>query len=493
MLTIFGRSSYSGNPGFGTEMKMRRQRSAKIVATLGPASSTPERIRALFDAGVDVFRLNFSHGTHKDHGARFEAIRRVEIATGRPIGILADLQGPKLRLGTFAEGSVELASGAAFRLDLDRQSGCSQRAPLPHPEIFEALQPGTDLLVDDGKVRLRVETCGADFAETRCLVGGTLSDRKGVNVPNAVLPLSAITEKDRADLAFALEHGADWIALSFVQRPDDVAEARKLVGGRAGIMVKLEKPSAIERLAEIIELADALMVARGDLGVEMPPEDVPIVQKQVVHACRAAGKPVIVATQMLESMICSPTPTRAEASDVATAVYEGADAVMLSAETAAGRYPIESVAMMSRIACRVQKDPLYHSILEGTRIEHEHTAPDAISAAACQVANLVGAAAIVSYTTSGATALRAARERPEAPILVLTSNLGTARRLAVLWGAHCVHTRDVKSFGDMVQQAVRIAHREKIAEPGQRVVITAGVPFGTPGATNVLRVAWVDR
>ncbi len=471
---------------------MRRRRSAKIVATLGPSSSTLERISALFGAGVDVFRLNFSHGTHEDHYARFQAIREVEQATGRPIGILADLQGPKLRLGTFAEGPIELAAGDHFRLDLDRCPGDRMRATLPHPEIFEALTMGTELLLDDGKVRLEAESCGPDFADTVCRVGGTLSDRKGVNVPNAVLPLSAITEKDRADLAFALDHGADWIAFSFVQRPDDVAEGRKLVAGRAGVMVKLEKPSAIDRLAEIIELADALMVARGDLGVEMPPEDVPRVQKQVVHACRLAGKPVVVATQMLESMIASPTPTRAEASDVATAVYDGADAVMLSAETAAGRYPVESVAMMDRIACRVQEDPLYHTMLAGTRIEHEHTAPDAISAAACQVASTVRAAAIVSYTTSGATAMRAARERPEAPILVLTSNLGTARRLALLWGAHCVHTRDVKSFADMVQRASRIAHREQVAQPGQRIVITAGVPFGTPGATNILRIAWVE-
>jgi pyruvate kinase len=472
---------------------MRRRRSVRIVATLGPASSTPAQIRTLFDTGVDVFRLNFSHGTHQDHHARFEAIRQIEHVTGRPIGILADLQGPKLRLGTFAEGPIELMAGARFRLDLDRRPGDETRAPLPHPEIFEALQPGTELLLDDGKVRLQVETCGAEYAATLCRVGGVLSDRKGVNVPNAVLPLSAITEKDRADLAFALDHAADWIALSFVQRPDDVAEARKLVAGRAGILVKLEKPAAIQRLPEIIELADALMVARGDLGVEMPPEDVPSVQKQVVHACRLAGKPVIVATQMLESMITSPTPTRAEASDVATAVYDGADAVMLSAETAAGRYPTESVAMMDRIARRVQEDPLYRTLLESSRTELEHTAPDAISAAACQVAGMVGAAAIVSYTTSGATALRAARERPQAPILALTSNLATARRLALLWGAHCVHTSDVKSFADMVHKAARIAHREGIAEPGQRLVVTAGVPFGTPGATNVLRIAWVDR
>jgi pyruvate kinase len=348
-------------------------------------------------------------------------------------------------------------------------------------------------LLDDGKLRLRIIACGSDFAETEILVGGTLSDHKGVNVPNVVLPISAITEKDRADISFALAQGADWVALSFVQRPEDVAEGRKLIGNAAGLMVKLEKPSAIHRLDEIIELADALMVARGDLGVEMPPEDVPSVQKQVIHACRVAGKPVIVATQMLESMITAPTPTRAEASDVATAVYEGADAVMLSAETAAGQYPVEAVAMMDRIARRVQEDPLYFKTLDASRMPPEHTNSDAISAAACQVAATIGAAAIVSFTSSGATALRAARERPAAPILVLTPNLATARRLAVLWGVHCVHLPDIKNFNDMVQKAVRTAYREEVAGSGQRVVITAGVPFGTPGSTNVLRIAWIDR
>jgi pyruvate kinase len=472
---------------------MRRQRSAKIVATLGPASASAAMLRALFDAGVDVFRCNFSHGTHDDHRKLFSAIRQIESDTGRPIGILADLQGPKLRLGDFANGRIKLPAGATFRLDLDNRLGDKDRAPLPHPEVFRALQPGNELLIDDGKVRLKVIDCGPDFAETECLVGGTLSNHKGVNVPHCVLPISAVTEKDRADLSFALENGADWIALSFVQRPEDVAEGRKLVGNAAGLMVKLEKPSAIRRLQEIIDLADALMVARGDLGVEMPPEDVPSVQKQVIHACRLAGKPVIVATQMLESMISAPTPTRAEASDVATAVYEGADAVMLSAETAVGEYPIEAVTMMDRIARRVQDDPLYFASLQTKLLEHEHTNPDAISAAACQVAATVGAAAIVSFTSSGATALRAARERPAAPILAMTPNLGTARRLALLWGAHCVHSTDIKSFADMVQKAVRAAHREELAQPGQRVVITAGVPFGTPGATNILRIAWVDR
>jgi pyruvate kinase len=472
---------------------MRRQRSAKIVATLGPASSSLERLRALFDAGVDVFRCNFSHGTHDDHRKLFAAIRRVESETGRPIGILADMQGPKLRLGDFAEGRVQLAAGAAFRLDLDNKLGDAKRAPLPHPEVFRALEPGNDLLIDDGKVRLKVVDCGPDFAETECVVGGTLSNHKGVNVPHCVLPISAVTDKDRADLSFALENGADWIALSFVQRPEDVAEGRKLVGNAAGLLVKLEKPSAIRRLQEIIDLTDAVMVARGDLGVEMPPEDVPTVQKQVIHACRLAGKPVIVATQMLESMIHAPTPTRAEASDVATAVYEGADAVMLSAETAVGDYPIEAVTIMDRIARRVQEDPLYFASLQTKLLEHEHTDPDAISAAACQVAATVGAAAIVSFTSSGATASRAARERPGVPILVMTPHMSTARRMALLWGAHCVHSADIKNFGEMVQKAVRAAHQEDIAQPGQRIVITAGVPFGTPGATNILRIAWIDR
>src|SRR5271170_1889350 len=495
MSTTFAPSSLSpAEPGLrARKPTMRRQRSAKIVATLGPASSSLAMLRTLFDAGVDVFRCNFSHGTHDDHRKLFTAIRRIEAETGRPIGILADLQGPKLRLGDLANGRIQLAAGAAFRLDLDNRLGDQDRAPLPHREVFRALQSGNELLLDDGKVRLKVIDCGPDFAETECLVGGALSNHKGVNVPHCVLPISAVTEKDRSDLSFALENGADWVALSFVQRPEDVAEGRKLVGNAAGLMVKLEKPSAIRRLDEIIDLADALMVARGDLGVEMPPEDVPSVQKQVIHACRLAGKPVIVATQMLESMISAPTPTRAEASDVATAVYEGADAVMLSAETAAGQYPVEAVAMMDRIARRVQEDPLYFATLDASRMPPEQTNSDAISAAACQVAETVGAAAIVSYTSSGATALRAARERLSAPILVLTASLATARRLALLCGAHCVHLADIRSFNDMVRKAVRTAYREEIAGSGQRLVITAGVPFGTPGSTNVLRIAWVDR
>jgi pyruvate kinase len=470
---------------------MRRQRNAKIVATLGPASSSEEIIEALFTAGVDVFRLNFSHGDHDDHKRRVEILRDIERRSGRPIGILADLQGPKLRLGRFADGRVRAATGARFRLDLDPTPGDGYRAPVPHPEIFAALTRGTELLIDDGKVRLRVEEASPEHAETIVVTGGTLSDRKGINLPNAVLPLSPLTDKDRNDLVYALHLGVDWIALSFVQRPEDVLEARKLVTGRAGILVKFEKPLALKHLREITELADAVMVARGDLGVEMPPEEVPPVQKQIIHACRAAGKPVIVATQMLESMISSPAPTRAEASDVATAVYDGADAVMLSAETAAGAYPVEAVTIMNRIIARVEHDPLYRAAMDATHPPPEHTASDAITAAAHQVARTIRAAAICSYTSSGATALRAARERPDVPILLLTAHMQTARRLTLLWGAHCVHTRDISSFSEMVQKAVTIAQREGIATPGERLVITAGVPFGTPGTTNILRIAWV--
>ncbi len=473
---------------------MRRQRSAKIVATVGPASNSAEKLDALFRAGVDVFRLNFSHGTHDDHRAVYERIRSLEKGVGRPIGVMADLQGPKLRLGTFAEKKVKLESGKPFRLDLDPKPGDAVRAPLPHPEIFAAIEPGTQLLIDDGNVRLNVESCGKDFAETTVVIGGDISDRKGVNVPNAVLPLSPLTQKDRTDLAFALDLGVDWIALSFVQRPEDVAEARKLIAGRASVLVKLEKPAAIQRLGEIIDLAEAAMVARGDLGVEMPPEDVPPVQRQIIHACRLAGKPVIVATQMLESMVRNPVPTRAEASDVATAVYEGADAVMLSAETAAGQYPVEAVEMMDRIIRRVQNDPIYFPGLHtAATVSAEQSASDAISAAASQIAHTITAAAIMSYTTSGATALRMARERPDVPILALTSNLRTARRLAMAWGLHCVHTHDVRNFNEMVQHATSAARREGFAEKGQRVVITAGVPFGTPGATNILRIAWIEN
>jgi pyruvate kinase len=471
---------------------MRRNRSAKIVATLGPSSRDRAVLNDLFEAGADVFRLNFSHGSHDDHRRTYNTIRELEQQHGRPIGILQDLQGPKLRIGRLKDGAVHLTRGERFRLDLDETQGDGSRAPLPHPEVFEVLETETPILLDDGKLRLIVKACGSDYAECEVETGGPLSDRKGVNVPGVVMPISPLTKKDREDLRFGLEMGVDWVALSFVQRPEDVAEARKLIGGKAGIVVKVEKPAALDCLDQLVELADAIMVARGDLGVEVPAEEVPGHQKDIIRACRLAGKPVIVATQMLDSMVQSPAPTRAEASDVATAVYDGADAVMLSAETAAGHYPRESVHFMNRIIRRTEQDTFYRPIVEALHPEPEPTAPDAISAAAAQVAATIGAAAIVSYTTSGSTAVRAARERPTVPILVLTARLDTARRLTLLWGAHTVNTADVQNFQEMVEKACTIAFDEQFARRGEKLVVTAGVPFGTPGATNVLRIAWVD-
>ena len=468
---------------------MKRERSARILATLGPASSTRERIRALAEAGADVFRLNFSHGSHEDHAERYRLIRAVEAELGRPIGVLMDLQGPKLRVGRFAEGKVALVPGASFRLDLDPTPGDARRANLPHPEIFAALEAGTALLLDDGKLRLRVDACGADFAETTVLVGGTLSDRKGVNVPGVVLPISPLTAKDRADLDFGLALGVDWVALSFVQRPEDLREARELVGDRAWIMAKLEKPAAIDALEPIVALADGVMVARGDLGVELPPQQVPVLQRRIVRAARAAGRPVVVATQMLESMISSPVPTRAEASDVATAIYDGADAVMLSAESASGQYPVEAVSIMHGIVCEVERDPAWRAGLEASHTPAAANTPDAICCALRRVAGLLEPAATVAYTSSGFSALRASRERPVAPILALTPQPATARRLALVWGVHALPFEEVHDVAEMVEHAARAVQNLGFGSAGDAVVVIAGLPFGQRGSTNLLHVA----
>jgi pyruvate kinase len=471
--------------------KLRRRRRTKIIATLGPASSSPDVLTRLFQAGADVFRLNFSHGTHEDHAARFAQIRALEEQFDRPIGILADVQGPKLRVGRFGGGRVHLQTGQPFQLDLNPTPGDARRVNLPHPEIIEAASIGATLLLDDGKLRLRVQRKRGDALETEVVVGGPLSDRKGVNVPDVVLPIPALTAKDRDDLQFAVEHGANYIGLSFVQRAEDVIEAKQLVGGRAWIMVKLEKPQALDNLHEIMSVTDAVMVARGDLGVELPPEEVPLAQKRIVRLARQSGKPVVVATQMLESMITAPAPTRAEASDVATAVFDGADAVMLSAETAAGQYPYEAVNMMDRIVARVEQDATWRAIIDSSREPPESSAADAIAAAARQVGHTIGAKAIVAFTASGSTALRTARERPEQPVIGLTPNQDTARRLAVVWGVHAVVTPDVHSMTEAVNRASRTALTEGFAAHGEEVVVTAGIPFGHPGSTNALRVATV--
>ena len=471
---------------------MRRDRNAKIVATLGPASSDHGAIEALYSAGADVFRLNFSHGTHEEHAKRLDAIRAIERDVGRPIGVLLDLQGPKLRIGTFRQGPIQLEPGATFRLDLDSGSAGDQaRVALPHPEVLASLRVGTDLLLDDGRIRLRVERCTQSHAETRVITGGALSDRKGVNVPGTVLALSSLTDKDRRDLDYGLSLGVDWIALSFVQRPEDVADVKRLVQDRASIIAKLEKPAAIDRLDEIVAEADAVMVARGDLGVEMPPEQVPSIQKRIVRSCRRLGKPVIVATQMLDSMVYAPAPTRAEASDVATAIYDGADAVMLSAESASGKYPVDAVTMMRKIIVQTETDPQYRQSIESFRTPPRADVADAIGYAMRSVAGLLHVAATVAYTSSGYSALRMARERPEAPIIGMTPKLETARRMALYWGVHPVLTHDVRDVPEMTACACRAALAEGFARTGETIAIAAGVPFGSPGTTNLLHVARV--
>ncbi len=465
-----------------------RSRKVKILATLGPASTSPAMIRKLLLAGADAFRINMSHGNHTQKAAIVASIRALEKELRRPTTILFDLQGPKLRVGKFKGKSAMLATGDRFTLDRKRSAGDSQRVELPHPELFATIRPGDRILIDDGKVRLKAIEVDDKAIVTEVQVGGKVSDNKGVNVPDVLVPIPALTEKDRGDLTFALEQKADWIALSFVQRPEDVAEARALIGERAALLAKIEKPAAIDRLTDIVALADAVMVARGDLGVELPPEQVPPLQNRIIAVARQFGKPVVVATQMLESMITSPTPTRAEVSDVATAIYDGADAVMLSAESAAGQYPAEAVAMMDRIASSAERDPIYPARIHFTETRLEPTTADALAGSARQIASTVSATAMLCYTSSGSTARRIARERPSVPLLAMSHSQITARRLGILWGVQAVHTRDVHSFEEMVAKAKRMALRHNIASGGDRLVIMAGVPFGTAGSTNVIHV-----
>ena len=472
---------------------MHRNRKVKILATLGPASASPEMIEKLFLAGVDVFRINMSHTSHELLTQLHGHIRGVEKKCGRPIGILADLQGPKIRIGTFANKGTHIKAGDFFIFDTDKTPGDNIRVHLPHPEIFAAAKVGDSLLLNDGRLRVEIVTATPDKLTTRVIFGGELSDRKGVNLPDTVIPIPALTQKDRADLEAAATIGVDWIALSFVQRAEDVAEARKLVAGRAGVMAKIEKPSALSCLDDILRIADGIMVARGDLGVELPVEAVPAKQKQITRAARRFGRPVVVATQMLESMVTEPVPTRAEVSDVATAVYEGADAVMLSAESATGAWPVKAVETMDRVAQIVERDSLYNGIIHAQRSEPEATAADAISAAARTIAETLQVPAIVCYTGTGSTGLRVARERPSMPVLALTPIPATARRLCLAWGTHCVLTEDAPSIDVMFSKAGEIATREGFTKPGDRILITAGVPVGTPGTTNMLRIATIGK
>lgn len=468
---------------------MRRLRNVKIVATLGPASNDYDSIRALSEAGANVFRLNMSHGEHEEIRERHEIIRKIETDIGQPIAILADLQGPKLRVGKFLATAHDLEEGDKFRLDLDDALGDSKRVQLPHPEIFAALKPGASLLVNDGKIRLEVEDCGEGYANCVVIVGGTISDRKGVNVPDVVLPLAALSTKDRKDLEFTCSLGVDWIALSFVQRPEDMIEAKELVAGRASVLAKIEKPSAVENFDDILAVSDGIMVARGDLGVELPVQAVPPIQKRLIRKCRASAKPVIVATQMLESMIESPIPTRAEVSDVATAIYEGADAIMLSAESAAGNYPVEAVTTMNNVAMEVENDSVYREVIDASRAGAKETVADAIVSAAREIAETTDVKAIVCYSESGTTAALTARERPHVPIIAMTSLKETARKLCLYWGMHCTMTGEVERFKMAVVNAARAARTAGFATEDDKIVVTAGIPFNQPGSTNILRVA----
>ncbi len=472
---------------------MRRHRRVKILATLGPSSQDPKILEKLFEAGADLFRINMSHASHAGMAERVRTIRALEKKYNRPIGILADLQGPKLRVGEFANGEVELEAGAQFQFDSARAKGDETRVQLPHPEILRALEPGHTVLVDDGKMRLTVTEAHARKAIVRVEIGGRISNRKGVSLPDTDIPVSAMTEKDLSDLDAALNAGVDWIAVSFVQRADDIAAVKKIAAGRALVLAKIEKPQAIQRLTEIVEISDALMVARGDLGVEMPVEKVPSLQKRISRLARRMGKPVVIATQMLESMIVSPVPTRAEVSDVATAVYDGADAVMLSAESASGQYPLEAVATMNRIAEEVESDELYRSIINSQRGTPEATGADAIASAAREVAETLSLNAICAWTARGSTVLRVARERPKPHILALTPDIGTARRMTLVWGVHAIVTKDADDIDDMALRAAKFTNREEFSKEGDRIIVIAGLPFGTPGATNVMRIAFTGR
>jgi len=472
---------------------MRRRRKAKIVATVGPSCSSSAMLLKMFQAGVDTFRLNFSHGDHEGHAAVYAAIRDIERAVGRPIGILQDLQGPKIRIGKLPDGKIAIEVGDTVRFAFSEDAVWKNTIPLPHPEVLAAIAPGSDLFIDDGRIRLKLTRLGADYADAVVTAGGLISDRKGVNLPNATLNLSPLTAKDRADLSFGLELGVDWVALSFVQRAGDLLEARGLIGDKAGLIAKIEKPSALDCIDDIIGLADGIMVARGDLGVEIPPEDVPGRQKELVQACRRAVKPVIVATQMLDSMTVSPSPTRAEASDVATAIYDGADAVMLSAESASGSYPLEAVEMMDRIIRRTEEHKLYRSIIEASQSEIEQTPPHAVAEAAANLAEAIGAPAIAAFTSSGITASRIARRRSGVPILAITPNVETLRRLTLCWGIHGVMSEDVHSYEQMVHRSSELALAEGFVEPGDNFVVVAGIPFAQRGTTNNLRIVQVGR
>jgi pyruvate kinase len=466
----------------------RRNRGAKIVATIGPASQSAGVLRDMLFAGADIFRLNFSHGSHDLHRQVHREIRRLEHEVSRPIGVIQDLQGPKIRVGLLSGGGRVVKAGEIVQFRLTEVEGDENWIPLPHPEVFAAIVPGTEFLVDDGRLRFVVEDCNSDSFRARVLVGGDLLSRKGLNLPRTFLDISPLTTRDKEDLAFGLDLGVDWIALSFVQKPSDLIEARALVADRAALISKIEKPHALAHIDNIVALSDAIMVARGDLGVEIEQEEVPGRQKELVRLCRQAGKPVIVATQMLDSMVNSPAPTRAETSDVATAVYDGADAVMLSAESATGRYPVAAVSTMSRIISRTEQ-----SLISAVQLVLEQNPPHIVAASAASLAAALDASAVVAFTSSGTTAVRVARQRPRVPIIAITPSEGVARRLCLLWGAHSILAEEIGAYEEMVEQAISHSLESEFSKINDHIVVVAGLPFATAGTTNNVRVVRIDR
>ena len=464
-------------------------RSTKIVATLGPSSNTENKIKKLIFAGVNVFRLNFSHGSHEDHLSTLNIIRRIETKFKLQLGILADLQGPKFRIGK-VEDNVKLKVNDLFILDKEKEIGSRKRAYLGHNEIYKSIKTNSIILIDDGKIKLKVLSKEKDILKTKVLVGGNLSSNKGVNLPNLILDTKPITKKDRNDLTFILENEIDWIALSFVQKVDDVKYVKKIIKNKKPLISKIEKPSALNDLDKIIELSDGIMVARGDLGVELPPSNVPGIQKNIIMACRVLGKPVIVATQMLESMINTPVPTRAEASDVATAVFDGADAVMLSAETAVGQYPVDSVNTMSNILEATEKHIKLHPHDSPRALKKENSIYHAVSNAAVNLAETVNAKAIVAFTASGKTAFRISRERPDLLLIVMTPENIVRRKLSLLWGAKSFLSK-VQGYEAAIKEARQTIKINKLAKVNENIIVVAGMPFGIEGTTNSIRVVTI--
>ncbi|MBT3593065.1 MAG: pyruvate kinase [Hellea sp.] len=469
-----------------------KHRSAKILATIGPASSSPDMLKLLVEVGVNAFRLNFSHGSHSDHARSIDFIRNIENETGKPIAVIADMQGPKIRCGQFKGGQIELIFGQEITIINDNYSDADNLICIPHKELFEVLKPGNTLKFDDGKIKVTVKSNDSSIIKAVVDVPGTLKNKKGVNVIDAVLPMSAMTDKDTVDILFALSKDVDYIALSFVQTAKDVLDAREIIGNKANIIVKIEKPSAVRDIDSILDLADGVMVARGDLGVELPLEDVPVVQRKIIRKARLLGKPVIVATHMLESMIDSPTPTRAEASDVATAIYQGADVVMLSAETAVGRHPATAVAIMDRIIKSVEGDPEFWDYFSISDLPYFDTPEDAISQSVCVMSKTLNCKAVFGYTNTGSTVQRISRERPPCRIIGLTPSIKTARVICLNWGVIPLIMEDPKNFDEMLPHIQKASVLYAGLKSGDKIIITAGIPFGRPGTTNTLKIDMVD-